>query len=204
MKIGIVVDGVSEFASLGELYQALTSLSGNQFMTPARADIQPLAPTGVIVRQCQARVSQFVARGAGLVVVLLDREDRPEPPCQLASAIRQGLIARVGAQGIGVVVKDRAYENWVIADIDGVRACSARFQVSNASANAVQPNKADTVDAITLLKRAARGGAYDKVKDSKAILKNADPTRIGLHSRSFRRFMRVTNCTPYQDQSRRP
>jgi len=75
-------------------------------------------------------------------------------------------------------------------DIEGIKALRARFDVSNVTANAVQPNKADNVDALMLLQRAAKGGAYDKVRDSKAILKLADPYRIGQNSRSFRRFLR--------------
>jgi uncharacterized protein DUF4276 len=203
MRIGVVVDGISEFASLGQLYPGLQLLSGAQLLQPVKADIQPYAPVGVIVRQCAPKVALFLARGADRVVVLIDREDRDSCAGTLATAIEQGIASR-GHANVYVVLKSRAFENWVIADLAALRALPKRFVVSRATERAVQPNKADHVDAIGLLKRSAQGDAYDKVKDSKSVLGKAEPDRIGQHSRSFRRFMHVVGCPKYELQSRLP
>ena len=119
MKVGVVVDGVSEYASLGVLFASLHDLGSCQLIGPTRADIQPHAPVGVIVRQCLPRVNQFVVRGAGRVIVLIDREDGNECPGQLAERIRSVLAHKSVGADVRVVIKNRTYENWVIADIGG-------------------------------------------------------------------------------------
>jgi len=205
MKIGVVVDGVSEFASLAGLYSDLQALGCHQILKPAKADIQPYAPIAVIARQCSPKVSQFLARGAQKVLVLLDREQRNECPGEFARQIAAAIIMCVGAGAqVEVVVKDRAYENWAIADLDALRALPGRFAVSKATANAVEKNKADQVDALVLLKRCAIDKSYDKVADSKAIMARAKAQKIASHSRSFRKFMRAAGCPVYSAQSLLP
>jgi len=202
VKIGVVVDGVSEFASLPSLYAELRKATGNQILRPVRANIQPTAPSGVIVRQCSKRIRECYERGAEAVVVLIDREDRNECPGEIASAIEARLgQARLNAH---VVIKDRTYENWLLADIDALKCLSGRFVLSKATVQAVQPNKADHVDALKLLKRSVRSGSYHKVDDSKRICEKADASRLAQHSRSFRRFLRVVGDSTYQTQSAMP
>jgi hypothetical protein len=200
MRIGIVVDGLSEFRSLGHLYEDLQALTGNQFLTPLHADIQPQAPVGTIAKQCSASIKQLFGRNADRVIVLFDREARSECPGALAREVEE----KVGLDEVRVVVKDRAFENWVIADIAALRRQPKRFTISQATSKAVQPDKADRVDALTLLKRAAVKDAYDKVEDSKRVFAVADVSNIGANSRSFRRFLRCVGCSSYQHQSSRP
>jgi hypothetical protein len=203
MKIGIIVDGVSEFASLPELYPGLSSAGSHQLLKPVRADIQPKAPLPVIVKRCRPKIDQFLARGADRVVVLLDREDRDECAGDLASSL-VSMLSTAGVSNVDVVVKDRMFENWLLGDLDALRASPNRFQVSRSTERAVQPDKADRVEAMALLKRCAKGPVYDKVRDSKIVLRSAQPDQIAMHSRSFRRFMRVVGCSRYTEQSRRP
>lgn len=203
MKIGIIVDGVSEFASLVELYPQLRELTGNDFLRPVRADIQPKAPIGVIARQCARPARQYAGRGAARIIVIIDREDRSECPGELATAIA-GKIAATTAIDVCVVIKDRAYENWIVADLRAVRASRGRFVVSKATERAVAPDKADLVSALELLKRSTIGDAYDKVRDSKRILAQADPSTIAENSRSFRRFLRCAGALLYSQQSKQP
>jgi hypothetical protein len=200
MRIGIVVDGVSEFRSLGQLYADLEVLTGNQFLAPLHADIQPHAPVGTIAKQCSASINQLFGRNADRVILLFDRETRSECPGTLAQAVER----KIRREGVRVVVKDRAFENWVIADLAALRKQPKRFEVSKATARAVQPDKADRVDALALLKRAAIKDAYDKVEDSKRVLTVADASSIGAHSRSFRRFLRCVGCVLYAHQSSNP
>jgi hypothetical protein len=142
-------------------------------------------------------------QGVGKVVVLIDREDRSDCPGALAAAI-QARIARETDVEVAVVIKDAAFENWLVADVDAVRSLKQRFDLSNNTQNAVQPNKADKCPALELLKRSTQGSSYDKVEDSKRILARADATRIATHSRSFRRFLRCAGCPTYASQSRQP
>jgi hypothetical protein len=99
------------------------------------------------------------------------------------------------------VVKNRTFENWVIADVEAVRGVRGRFTVSGGMRSAVEGGTADNVDALSLLKRAAQGDAYEKVHDAQPILEGADVRRIASNSRSFRRFLRVIDYPDYRTQS---
>jgi hypothetical protein len=203
MKIGIVVDGVSEYRSLSALYPQLDALSGNQLIGPLRAPIAPLAPPGVIARQCVPRITQLLGRGAGKVVVMFDRETRTD----CAGSIATSVETRLRNEGIEakVVLKNRMFENWLVADINAIASLKGRFKVSAATKGKIVPNKADNTDALDLLKRAAKKGApYDKVADSKRILEKADAATIADNSRSFRKLLRYLDCEKYSDQSKLP
>ena len=200
MNVGIVVDGEAEFAAIGLLYGELKRDTRHTFLNPLKADIQPLAPIGAIAERCTRPCRQLIMRGAGLVIVLIDRETRVECPGDLAAAIQ----SRVPMPEAAVVIKNKMFENWLIADVDALAAQHARFDVSRATRRAVQPGKADNVDALMLLKRSVRRGGYDKVADAKRILAKADPLRLASHSRSFRKFLRATEHGSYIDQSQRP
>jgi hypothetical protein len=202
VKIGVVVDGVSEYASLPSLYAELRKTTGNQILRPVKADIHPTATVGVIVRQCSKRIQECYERGADRVVVLIDREDQTECPGEIASAIETQLAQ--GNLDAHVVIKDRTYENWLLGDIDALKALPGRFSLSKATVKAVQPNKADNVDALSLLKRSVRSGSYHKVDDSKRICEKMEAGRLAQHSRSFRRFLRILGDSAYGTQSAIP
>jgi hypothetical protein len=201
MNVHLIVDGQSEFASLPALFDELHTLTGDRYRVVA-FDIQPMAHSGTILRQCTAAVKQSLARGADRVVILIDREDRPDCPGLLATEVGAKLAAL--SDNIEIVIKNRAYENWVIADIDALRKLPRMFSVSKATARAVQPNKADSVAAGRLLERARDGRHYDKVQDSRKVLAKARVENIAEHSRSFRRFLRCIGCPIYLDQSIAP
>jgi hypothetical protein len=201
VRIGLVVDGRAEFASLGALYPELKRLTGHEFIGVRKADLQPFAPIGTIAKQCEATLRELFARRADRVVVLLDRETRNECPGALAAAVRQRLLSH---GDVLVVLKDRAYENWLLADLDALRASPARFDVSEATRKRIEPNKADAADGVILIKRCINDGHYEKVNDSKRILESAEVWRMAAHSRSFRRFLRCVECPGYREQSRLP
>jgi Domain of unknown function (DUF4276) len=202
MNIGIVVDGRSEFRCLETLYPQLRVLTGNEFLRPVHADIQPAAPAGVIAHACESRITRLVGQGADLIVVLFDREKRPECSGELSTTVETELARR--EHHVRVVVKDSTFENWLVADVGALRASPARFKVSKRAWDSIQPDKADHVDALAVLKAAAVKRAYDKVADSKRILDRADPAKMGRHSRSFRKFLRCVGATMYAQQSRLP
>jgi Domain of unknown function (DUF4276) len=102
-----------------------------------------------------------------------------------------------------VVLKDMAFENWLIADIDAISTMSARYSLSKAAIDAVAPDKADRVNGYRWLMKAT-DGTYDKKRDAKRILAAAQPSRIAANSRSFRRFLRVLGHPAYKAQSKAP
>jgi len=113
-------------------------------------------------------------------------------------------VSRVSTLPMAVVVKDRMVENWVIADIDALAGMPARFRVTDADRRAVTPNRADSANALAVLKKMALRKSYDKVADGRRVFDAAEPMRIAANSRSFRKFLATLNHPRYSIQSRTP
>lgn len=200
-KIGVIVDGQSEYRALPLLTSRLV-LTQTQVISPLYAPIPPYAPVGVIAHACRSRIEQLARRGVREIIILLDREKRAECAGDLATAIGNALVVPVGCRG-WVVVKDRMFENWLIADVTALKSSPQRFNISPAFEHKIIPGKADSCDALRMLKEVT-SHSYLKVQDSKIILAAADPLRIAENSRSFRRLLRVIGHESYRDQSARP
>jgi len=202
MRIGIVVDGEAEYASLTLMFPALQAHTNHTLLHPVLAKIQPYAPPGAIAQRCTLASRAFLHKSPDLIVVLFDRENRSECCGTLARQVEASLESGIPCS-VGVVVKDRMFENWLVADLDALEQQPARFRLSQRDRRLVAPNKSDRCDALSLLKRAT-GHEYDKVRDAKNVLKRASPERIAANSRSFRGFLRLLGDPDYLDQSLNP
>ena len=128
MKIGIVVDGDAESQALKGLTQRL-EIKGAQLLNPVYANMQPKSAPGQIAQSAKSRIDILLTRGADLIVVLIDREDRKECPPEFASQLKRA-FAKLGYDDIRVVIKNRTFENWLIADVKALKKMSARFKVT--------------------------------------------------------------------------
>jgi len=134
---------------------------------------------------------------------LIDREDREDCAPEFAQTI-EGAMEGMGEQ-VHVVVKNRTFENWLIADPDCFGRLSGRFKLTNAFVGRVSPDKADNVrDATAMLNRICVKGSYHKTLDPPKILGAMDVGQAGKNSRSFRRFLRILGDKRYRDQSKKP
>ena len=208
MRIGFIVDGDAEFGSLPRLLSKVDTRE-ELLGRVVKASVHPLGGIGKLVRGLMHSVRVLVLqRKVDLAVVLLDREQRPDCCGALATELKDALVAECAREGLAVqievVFKDRMFENWLIADLDALRSCPKRFRVAPSTVKAVEPNRADTANALQILKTATQQGGYDKVGDAKLILSAAEPLRIAANSRSFRRLLRVVGSPRYAKQSRRP
>jgi hypothetical protein len=156
-----------------------------------------------IAKACEPVMRIQAGLGAELCVIVFDRETSATCPGALATDVGREVAARSPLPA-AVVVKDQKVENWVIADISTLATMRARFRVSAGDRRAIEPDRADRVDALAMLKRMAIRKAYDKVDDGKRILDAADARRIGRNSRSFRKLMSVIGHPQYSTQSRLP
>ena len=140
-----------------------------------------------------------------MFVLVLDREQQDGCPGALADALKTEM-ERLGPWPfrVDVVYKDRALENWLIADLKALRAQRARYDVSSALVRQVEPDKADRVKAIDLLNKAAKGRQYEKIEDGKKIAERVDLLAAARHSRSFRHMLHVLGHVEYPDQCRQP
>ena len=204
MKVGIVVEGRSEFKGLPELRQQLIEETKASAVQVLFAPYDPKAAPGQVARECESRIKQFAARRFDRAIVLVDREDRNQSCSEIATEIEDAIAARALGIPTKVVVKNRAFENWLISDTAALAKMKARFKLSKGMLNQVEPDKADRVDALALLKKAAQGSAYGKIDDSRRILERADIHRMGQHSRSFRCLLGRLEHPQYQDGSCRP
>lgn len=204
MKIGLIVDGSAEVNAISAMVQNFT-IPNVQFLNAIYADMQPKATPAQIARSALGKCQILLARKVGLIVVLLDREDRNDCPSSFALAI-QAAFAALGIQNIAVVIKDRQFENWLIADPDGLAmGLPARMNITPAFIRSVSPDRADLVDnPEDLLNRICIRAEYHKRHDAISIARVVDPIRTAMNSRSFRRFLRVVGFPSYQTQSRRP
>lgn len=205
MRVSIITEGASEFASLPLLAPQLRLRSGAVISRPLKVNVPPDASPVVVARECKSRV--LIARRsqkADLILVVLDREQQTEPPGTIASSI-QSAIGRAcsGASDVAVVLKDRAFENWLISDLQALRAQPRRFTVGPALVRAVEPDKADAAPALALMKSAVLGD-YDKVKDSARIMERLDVATAAQNSRSFRHFLHLIGDADYVSQCKRP
>lgn len=204
MKVAFITEGVSEFKSLPSLYAQLRLLSGNVFLSPLKVNVSPDAPPRVIARECRSRLLIAQAKGADLAVILLDREAQEACSGLIADQIESAATRLCSTVKLRVVLKDRMFENWLIADLNALRAQPQRFEVSNATVRRVQPNKADRCDAQRILAHCTKGDRYDKVRDSQAICANIDIEVAARHSRSVRHLLHVLGAPVYSSQCRDP
>lgn len=205
MRIGLLVDGDAERAALPELLGQLKESTGHSFLNPVRPAVHPKASPARIARACQSEIDILVGKGVDRIVVLLDREDRADCPTQIAQQVEQAIRAHAGGEApVVVVVKDRCFENWLVADPDAIAASPARFSLPASVRAALHADQADHLDAVEILKKGVTKGSDNKVRDSKRILARCRVERMAGGSRSFRRFLRCLDHPLYSNQSKRP
>ena len=202
MRVGLIVDGLSEFSALRALKPQIERDTGHTLLDPTLAAIQPKASILAIAAACITEMRDLrTSRRIDSALILFDRENRPECPGVLADQVRLAIEAKIDVP-THVVVKDVAFENWLVSDLQALRSLPGRFRMTPAL-NRISPDRADHVDALALLQAAAIRRSYQKVPDSRQILGHADILRMATNSRSFRRFLRCLDHPAYQTQSRR-
>jgi hypothetical protein len=202
-KIGIIVDGQAEYRSLPELMGKIQTPYA--ILNPIYADIQPFAPPGQIAQSIRKKLPILKAQNAKNVIVLIDRETRTECPGEFANSIMNRLqvpCANLGFTNLTVVIKDKTFENWLLSDPVALRQLRGRFHTKYTQRQTLF-TRADTTPALQWIKEAVNGESYNKVSDSINILRRADPLRMAISSRSFRRFLRVVGHPLYFAQSKK-
>lgn len=193
MKIGLLVDGRAEYYALPHLLPRLGS--PHQLLAPLVCDIQPFASPGLMAHVASKQFPILLSKGADSIVVLIDKETRPDCTGELVQAIEREMRGRLDSEEVrlSVVLKVSKFENWIASDPEALRALSGMFENVERIERQVAPNRADAVDAYGLLKSCARKG-YHKVDGAVAICKQLDPVRAAVNSRSFRKLLKVLEC----------
>jgi hypothetical protein len=102
---------------------------------------------------------------------------------------------------VKVVVKDRMYENWLIACPKGFESQKARFPHGE-KACSFPPGSADEVqEPSRMISRSLGRNDYEKVSDAVRLMKHAQVENLARNSRSFRRLLAVAGDKLYADGS---
>ncbi|MBM0224811.1 DUF4276 family protein [Micromonospora sp. ATA51] len=206
MKVFVITEGVGEYRGLPKLSSQIQASCRNTLKV-LKTNVPSDVPVSKVVRQSISNILLAFAENADLVVLLLDREGQDSCCGMVAESIRQELVLSVGnrySDKIHVVLKDRKFENWLVADLDALKAQPARFKVTPAVVKKVAPNKADAIDAERLLKSIIIGGHYEKVADSSRICERLTVEQAAANSRSFRHFLHIIGHPAYSDGCRAP
>lgn len=185
MKIGVLTEGRGEVPALPRLYAQLRT-AGHQLLNPLFVDVPPMASPALIANRAKARVNSVLARDADRAILILDRETDPTDPVTRATEICRAL-GNLCHGDVVVVMKDRCVENWLIADPAAFSSQSALFPKHQK----VQypKGRADSQDAIRLIKAALGSTSYDKVQHPARIFAQSDVSTMRVNSLSFDRFV---------------
>lgn len=203
IRIGIITEGSAEQKSLVELVKSLRS-NETIIINPVFASIEPKATPQQIAKAAESRVKILNSKLCDRIILIIDMENTDQCLVKRVTVLEKAFHEK-GYTNVNVVIKNRQYENWLIADIEAIGNCKG-FTLTQVFKNKIVPNKADNVnnpvELLTKLKTNKR--RFDKNADVLSIIKNCDPVRMGMHSRSFRRFLRLMNHPNYKTQSKFP
>ena len=111
------------------------------------------------------------------------------------------LAAGLGFQRIDVVLKRTQLENWLIADPDA--HVNSRYALKPGRTRVVMAGSADNIPGELALKEVCSKPPYSKTADPLRILARNNPYRMALHSRSFRKMLKMLAVLAYVNQSAR-
>ena len=199
MRVVVATEGDLELRVLRCILKQVRARNQTVQAEILKLTCQPDGPARHIARKARPLLLIAESKLAVKFILVLDRETRAELPGVIAAEIADE-IRRTGdwRVQVEVVIKDRMVENWLIADLAALRRLRNRFKVSKKLQQAVEPNKADRIDALSLLKRAVIGHSYDKMDDGARISNELDILRAASNSRSLRHLLHVLECPPYE------
>lgn len=135
------------------------------------------------------------------IIIVTDKESRPFCPGALSLLMKAELLSRIeqkyGLQfreripEISFVIADYCYENWLIADPEGIAKCKLLKKKPNIK------QTADATHAIRILNDCmTKNRAYDKRTHAPKLTACADFTDVHVQARSksLRKFLKEAGC----------
>lgn len=197
--VGMVVEGETEYYALPLLHRGKNAIRGcPAIRTTNLGGIgSDLTPAG-IAKKAAPWIKTHLIAGRRPVILCLDREQRPECAGLFAQAILVALRAQVSrewAADVHVVIADRTFEAWLLADMHGMakrlrRKWPAKFPRFEGSMG--EEGKKGKVELTRLL-----GHPYGKTVDGPRLFETLDysTARAWKHgkrgSRSFDKLLRT-------------
>ena len=194
MSIGLVVEGKSAIGAVPVLLRSAGLDVGRALQFPG----QPVdcSVSTLVQKVLLPRVRIAVLKPYTRILVVLDRESRPDCPGDFAIRVRQEIISQLAASfgyegqpAVLVVVANRCLENWLIADPDGLLGHSYIRRSIRTRVGA----SADERDAIHIINYAyPNGRVYHKTRDAAGLaakVRVCDPD-VRKRSRSLDKLLK--------------
>ena len=124
-RVAVIVEGACEREAFRRLPSRLPGIPPLDLAAATRSNLRGVggtAPVAAIARKVVPRAI-LLAPDNARILVCLDREDRVETPGAFARAVARAISAELAAREkvlgipLDVVVVDRAFEAWLLADI---------------------------------------------------------------------------------------
>lgn len=122
-RVGLLVEGEAEYEALAKLPRM--GVACPPLERRCCSGIGGEAPPAAIARRAAPHLKAMRAMRLNKVVFCLDLERRQTPPLDFAAAVRSALRSELGlaeaeAVWLSVVVANRAFEAWILADATGL------------------------------------------------------------------------------------
>ena len=199
-KVGLIVEGDTEHFALPLLHTKALVTGCPPLKSINLGGVgSDRAPVG-IAKLVVGKVIQHQVSGCQRVIVCLDREQRKDCAGQFATSVAKELAAELSARrratdGVHVVVADRTFEAWILADAKGLHGRIPRLKAPTSKSFEGQmgiDQKKGTVELSNLL-----GRPYRKTVDGPRLFAALDFSaarrfeRGGTGSRSLDKLLRT-------------
>ena len=199
MTIQLIVHGDTEYYCLPSILKKF----GVSVLTPFNLQGKGFGDNRYeLVKEKLVRAIELVRKiNPGKIIIVTDKEEKPFCPGELSSLIKKQLLSRIeqkhgkqfrdGLPEISVVIANSCYENWLIADPEGI----AKSRLLKK-----QPNIKETADskpAIRILNGCmANHRKYDKRSHAPKFTALADfkSLKVRARSKSLRKFLKEAGC----------
>lgn len=189
--IGIIVEGDGEQEALFEITKKINSKNQNQILKPVYVNVDPKGSPEQIALFCKSRIERFENHKVKKIIVLLDRENLDLCIPERAKQLTISLSKITTSAEICVVIKNKKFENWLIADHKVFESKRKRYKVTKSFINKIDKGKADNVsDAEKLINEIVLDKEYHKRHDAIDICKSSNLQTMEKNSRSFKKFLK--------------
>ncbi len=183
LTIGLVVEGNTEFHALPLLHELLECPPLKA--TNLRGVGEQNTPVG-IAKLAAPSIRSHIIAGRSRVVLCIDRESRKECAGMLAQAIHHELRKELGrtnhdGHDVHVVVADRAFEAWILADARGLhtrKEFKSAPKFHSFEGHMGEQGRKGEVELSRLL-----GRDYSKSRDGKELFAKLDFQQARRHER---------------------
>ncbi|MES0335084.1 MAG: DUF4276 family protein [Candidatus Magnetobacterium sp. LHC-1] len=185
-----IVDGPSDASSFDKKFKTLFGQAPH-INRPAKNGKDVTAES--YVNSISGYLNKALRGSFRHIICILDREERQPTAVEFGNSVLEEIQKQLSRKfnddqlkKITVVVSDRCFENWIVADIEGIKKKQDLIPQDNAQDNFEGRNGAAILKKIT-------SGKYDKTAHAKLLFNCVRFDVARVNSTSFDRFCSTIN-----------